>query len=77
MASPVTAIPAGITRERLTASPGPAGAGAAPRTPPSLRANALEWLEDAVLLLLIVLAVPVVILLLALPFALIIRIAGG
>lgn len=74
---PVTAIPAGITGMAFAASAGPAGAGVLARTPPSTLHIVLEWLEDAALLLLIVFAVPAVILLLALPFALIIRIVGG
>jgi hypothetical protein len=74
-ANPVATMPAGIIGMRLAASAGPAGAGTPPRTPPSVRANVLEWLEDAVLLLLIVFSVPVVIVLLTLPIGLLIRIA--
>ena len=50
--------------------------GAESATAPRAQRRVLEFLEDVLLLLLIVFAVPVVIMLLALPIALIFRIAG-
>lgn len=55
----------------------PATIGAGSSTAPVVQHRILELLEDAVLLLLFVFAVPVIIMLLALPIALIFRVAAG
>lgn len=55
----------------------PATVGAGSSTAPAVQHQVLEVLEDAVLLLLFVFAVPIIIMLLALPIALIFRIAVG
>ena len=61
---------------RTATSSGPADGDRAPVTAPKAQHAVLEFLEDVLLLLLVVLAFPAVIMLLALPLTLIVRIAA-
>lgn len=67
--------PATVRTPRTDTASGVGGLGSVPREAPTALHNVLESLEDAALLLLIVFMVPAVIMLLALPFLLITRIA--